>query len=473
MIRQFIYIVIYLIFCQNCYAGLDQELSNFWKNSLGGSGNVTKSGHIKHQMGGYYSGGSSYLRTPVKTTKPLSFSLPNARAGCGGIDIFKGGFSYINSAEIEELMKSTLSNAVGVSVSLALETLSPVMAEKVEEMLAAVREKTSMSINSCEMAQNLVGGLAPKHDRISNAICSQQAHHNGKVSDYIKGKHECGAGGKRDTHMENIRKKNDLYKNEDINIVWEAMNKSNLFGTGSKDNKELLMSLTGTIIIKAPKEKESAQIIYKSSQIDNNTIATFLYGGGDGIKGYKCIDDNCLNLEDEIFTVSRDTSYVAQTEKIISHMIDSIKAESYSKATYGDMTDPVDTELKNFLSSTSLPIYKIASVYATYPSANSVLELSTYAELIAATFVHDYLSDVLQKVVASTDQLVSPVDDEVKELKEQVERARTFLNRQEFKRHNNRQLLHQLIQKVEFTENIITNDIIGPVADSLNWSQNL
>ena len=487
MIKKLAQIIICLIVTQNCYASvdsklkaLDSALKDFWTNSLEGSGNVTKSGHIKHQMGGYYSGGSAYLRTPVKTLTPAQISLPHARAGCGGIDLFKGGFSYINSAEIEELMKSMLSNATGVTVSLALEALSPVLAEKVEEMLVAVRDATSMSLNSCEMAQNLVGGLAPRHDRVSSAICAQQAHHNGTVTDYIKAKHECGAGGKRNTHMKQIRKRNDVYRNEDINIVWEAMNKSNLFGTESKEQKELFMSLTGTIIIRAPTdENNSPELIYQSSKIDNNTLTTFLYGGGKGISGYKCVDADCLNLSKHEFQVSSDNAYATKTHDMIKQMIKSIKNEAYTqgsydnKDSYDNITDSVDKELQNFLSSTSIPMYKIASVYATYPSADAVLELSTYAELIAATFIHDYLSDVLQKVIASTDQLVLPINDEVKAFKEQVERARGFLNRQEFKRHNNRQLLYQLIQKVEFTEHIITNDIIGPVADSLNWVQNL
>ena len=48
----------------------------------------------KGQMAGYATGGGINVRNQVFNRRPLTVTLPSYSAGCGGIDIHTGGFSY-------------------------------------------------------------------------------------------------------------------------------------------------------------------------------------------------------------------------------------------------------------------------------------------------------------------------------------------------------------------------------------------
>ena len=81
-------------------------------DDMGGAANVTGPSAFQGQSAGYYSLGNVWTRFPQKTTNIANLQLPRARAGCGGIDIFAGSFSFINASEIVAMLKAVANNAV-------------------------------------------------------------------------------------------------------------------------------------------------------------------------------------------------------------------------------------------------------------------------------------------------------------------------------------------------------------------------
>ena len=71
---------------------------------MGAAANVTGPSAFEGQSAGYYSLGNVWTRFPQKTTNIANLQLPRARAGCGGIDIFAGSFSFINASEMVALL---------------------------------------------------------------------------------------------------------------------------------------------------------------------------------------------------------------------------------------------------------------------------------------------------------------------------------------------------------------------------------
>ena len=94
-------------------------------NDLGGAAQVNGPTAYQGQSAGYYSLGNVWTRFPQKTTNLVNLQLPRARAGCGGIDIFAGSFSFINASEIVAMLKAVANNAVGFAFSLAIDTVCP------------------------------------------------------------------------------------------------------------------------------------------------------------------------------------------------------------------------------------------------------------------------------------------------------------------------------------------------------------
>ena len=68
--------------------------------------NVTRPGVYEGQSAGYFTGGGVYLRTPPRSYTLYSVQWPRFRAGCGGIDLFTGGFSFINASEFVDMLQS-------------------------------------------------------------------------------------------------------------------------------------------------------------------------------------------------------------------------------------------------------------------------------------------------------------------------------------------------------------------------------
>ena len=166
------------------------SMQQFWKDMCG-IDNATPGGSYKGQSAGYYSGGNLYARTKVKNQNFASLQLPGYRAGCGGIDMFAGSFSFINSQQLVSLMNNIASSAVTFSIKLAMDTLSPQIGQQVSELQKMVQEMNQFQMNSCEQAAALVGGAWPASDEASKSICASIGNHRGIFSDYAAAKQNC------------------------------------------------------------------------------------------------------------------------------------------------------------------------------------------------------------------------------------------------------------------------------------------
>ena len=81
---------------------------------------------------GYYTGGNLFARNQVYRSELGSIQLPSYKAGCGGIDMFTGAFSFINGNQLVQTLKGIGSNAEGLFYMIALESLTPIIKNNVE-----------------------------------------------------------------------------------------------------------------------------------------------------------------------------------------------------------------------------------------------------------------------------------------------------------------------------------------------------
>ena len=98
-------------------ANVNSDLNNFF-NDLGFSNNTTAPNAYYGQEAGYYSGGSLFARDSVRDVQIAQVQLPSFRSGCGGIDLFTGGFSFINSQQLVDLMNNIINNSMGYAFNL-------------------------------------------------------------------------------------------------------------------------------------------------------------------------------------------------------------------------------------------------------------------------------------------------------------------------------------------------------------------
>ena len=122
----------------------------------------------------------------------MTLQLPKMSAGCGGIDIFSGGFSFISSTELVNTLKAIGANAVSYGFMLAMKTMAPSVQSVMSELQNMASEVNRANINSCEMATTLVGGLWPKGEIASRHVCTSLGTSSGALKDWAAARHSCG-----------------------------------------------------------------------------------------------------------------------------------------------------------------------------------------------------------------------------------------------------------------------------------------
>jgi conjugative transfer pilus assembly protein TraH len=129
----------------------------------------TSPGSFQDQTRGYVTAGGMSGRVDVHNDYLASVSLPKIRAGCGGIDMFLGGMSFLDPEYLVQKLESILQAAPAVAFQYLLETLDEKMGNIISKMEAATNFLNSIQVNDCRLANRMVQ-IAKGDDTMSGVI---------------------------------------------------------------------------------------------------------------------------------------------------------------------------------------------------------------------------------------------------------------------------------------------------------------
>lgn len=263
--------------------------------------NVSNPGVFETQRRGVLSGGSVYVRSPMVNTELVNLQIPSVKAGCGGIDIFGGSFSFINADQFVQLLRSVASNAKGYAFNIALDIACSDCMAWINALQAKIQRLNEQFGNSCQLAQGLVTDVANAFGANRENQYSLIGAATGIKNDFFDSKNWPSG---KDTQQEVDAKNPEKAKAIVGNLVWDALNKAkanawvNAIAAAStaKEENELFMSASGTIVV-PPVEEDADDPANGSS---NNPIhypqlidfQSLIEGGK--VSVYKCNDDACL-----------------------------------------------------------------------------------------------------------------------------------------------------------------------------------
>lgn len=294
-------------------ADVNGDLNGFF-NNLGYSGNVTQAQAWQGQAAGYFSGGSVYLRNPVKNVQLISMQLPSLNAGCGGIDAYLGSFSMISGEEIQRFVKQIMSNAAGYAFDLALQTMVPELKQAKDFLQKLASDVNSMNMSSCQAAQGIIGGLWPVTQVSQQKICQDIAGETNMFSDWAASRQGCTVGGQGDkvTAKAGDAEKDQVLKNK--NLIWDTLSKNGLLGN-DRALKELVMSTVGSIIF-----NKNGDVTILTPLVDNRDLIKVLMRGGTA-KVYGCDEsDLCLGPVVTNLTISESNALVTLVKNLMLSM---------------------------------------------------------------------------------------------------------------------------------------------------------
>ena len=101
-------------------------------------------------------GGSFEMRAPVTAVNLVSFDPPRIDAGCGGIDLYGGSFSFINSAQLVQIFRAVAQNSIGLAFKAAIMYISPGLDKLMTEFQTVMQDMNKLAKNSCQLAHLIV-----------------------------------------------------------------------------------------------------------------------------------------------------------------------------------------------------------------------------------------------------------------------------------------------------------------------------
>lgn len=433
--------------CTGALAGpVEDEMKDFF-NSNGLLINSTSPGKYKAQAASHYTMGSVYARTPIRTTQIAALRLPSARAGCGGIDLFGGAFSFINSDELVNTMKAIGNNALALSFQLAIESISPVIAEKIEDLRQLQQEINSLNINSCETAAALVGSVWGRTDAANRTLCSMIGNKSGRFSDYAASRQGCGTGGAQTSTLSSAGAEYDDLIYQDTNYAWEAIKKSEIAndkdGNWKDELAELIMTLSGTIIITAPaSDDDQPTFKYINSWADDGKVLDALFTGGT-LHALVCDEpDKCLNPVLQTKTIAEADSMYGYVDEMIETLRQRLDDDAALQ----------DAELA-FLNRMTIPVYKILQVEQQYGAAGSaVVDDRQMKELIALDLLYGFVEKNIKNMRGAMSQLKLGDDQHLKDFTEQLQAARLAVRGRKLDEANRGVSAFRMIQRVQYLE---------------------
>ena len=420
-------------------ADVNSNLDDYF-DGLGYNSHVTAPTAYKGQTANYYSAGGLSLKNHPVQLNIADITLPSINSGCGGIDFYSGGLSFINSAQLKQFVKGFAKAAPMVAMDMGIQTLTPQLKSVMDKFQQLSDTFNQFNMNSCQAAESALTGL---RDLGVNYAKKQQCIH-GLVE---KGESEAEATDHCTRHPESsltsIKNSSPHAKAtvlQNKNIVWDELQKMP-FLKSDKALAEMFMSVSGSVVFGVNDKK-----VLPSLLENNQAMFTALLNGGE-MNVYRCdTNTSCLHPTVTKITLSSSHSFQAKIAVSIQNLV-----VSYANDT------PLTAEQRAFLEMTSLPVLTMLSkVLESHENPNNYV--NAYAEVISQQALAHYLQDITIKLKAALS--ASQADSqEIAPLLDNLNRTALFIDKLPMDALKRINMINQMIVQRKKDEEIIESEL--------------
>lgn len=456
---------LHLAFVGTARADVAGQMNSFF-NDAGGAANVSGPTAFQGQSAGYYSLGNVWTRFPQKSVAPFNLQLPNARAGCGGIDLFSGSFSFINASEIVAMLKATANNALGFAFKLAIDSVSPEIGKVMDEFSQKAQLLNQMNISSCETAQALVGGIWPQMETTRSTICEAVGNSQGVFSDWAAARQGCNNGGQRDA---TIAGNSDAQMAEQLvgephNYTWEALRKSAKFGAFDQAFSEFIMTIVGTVVTSPPQQSEQGPRVVIYGPAEEAVVTALLDGTANApaVKMLQCNNEACTEIGEQTLSVPAASALRPRIAAMVQSMSNKIRSDT-----------ALDAAEQQLLNMATVPLYKILSVQAMAHNALTDGEIQTLSEIVAVDMLGAMLDNVLDRVEQAKVFYQTADQETAAQWRQQISSTRAKFAQRDVKLSNKLQATLMIINRSVMLESTLQNTMSPGMSAALNFSRSL
>jgi len=418
----------------------------------GSMSNVNKAAIINDQQGGYMTGGSVILRAPrPKTLQPLTIQTPKfAYDACTGSADFRfGGLSYISSREFTQFFKNMGTAAGAYAVKMLIKSACPQCEDIMSYMETVARDINGMMMDQCAGAQALAKGAFSMLNAGDQQKCLMKGNIGKSNKDMYEASDKCKSNPDRHGEAGDEDELKSLLGNE-FNLVWKALGKGS---GGDLDFKELIMSISGTII--GRKIDGSFHFNNKPSLVLNNDLLEQYIGvhkKSGKVNLYQC-DENqkCLNPTEVETILGENDTIFGNISRILESMIPKIWA---GKGTFTDEEEAV-------IAFSSIPIVQLIEMELIHKgksekgqdvinSNDMIVRMQEFLEVVSYDVVTNFLMQMTNQAAEAVAALeYAQLDDTViKNFTAQVTDVRRFITDSKFSAFKRLQVMMQYKERL-------------------------
>lgn len=461
-----------LIFTSSSNAMTMQNLFD----AVNAEGNVSNPSVLQGQTMNLYTGGSLFMRAPKKTYDIATITPPSWSAGCGGIDLYMGGFSYINKDQFVAMLKNIGSNALGYGFKLAIQNLCPTCDNVMQALEATARAVNKMNVDSCEAAKGIVNASIPATWEKGKQNAAKNYGVNTNLFDDLTDAwtNVMNDEAKANETVQQVASTNPETKDQlpQGNVVWKALKKLNGI---TDEHRMILMSMVGTTIfptgsgtprpttVLAPKDISIQKLVGNTNMDPSLDFIIWRCDTTDA--------DGCLNPYDGNI---KDNGPVYS----FRHMVRTkMYAISDKIATRADHDNPDETMA--FLNVTDLPVYKMMAVATTLNNtAMADTLINRYQDLIAAKYAEVYIQAAVQDLNAAISKYAGSANDpsisrELQKVLPQLEKLKEDARGVMQVAYSQTVSTYNIAQEINYMERALNANMSQMLRNSLAFSKSL
>ncbi len=374
--------------------------------------------------------GSFSARFPTQNFNIIAFDPPRINAGCSGIDMYMGSFSFINAEQLKTMLRAIAQGAVGFAFKSALRAICGMCEATLSDLQHITQQMNAMGKNTCALSKMTTdylmdkGGIKEKAEGSESLLKTARA----QVQGWWSGLEQARSNPRSD-------RANEYNGNLIIRALYNSQATERFGASGGAtfygmagDLPELIMNLVGTRIVptdandnKTCSSDSTGSDCAKNPEILIGKLSFdhILKGrseGGERVAFYKCDTKNaemsCQQPTEGDFQFDGTKRYVqkmlfGEDSTAFAPTPESIMG-TILRAGPGSLTQPQ----KNFLGSVqSIPVMQI--IYRTQRD-RSVAQalLSRSAEFIASEMAYKIVFEAIQvtEQAFSRNTVTMPVD---------------------------------------------------------------
>lgn len=437
------------------FAGAYKDFGKIWQESSGGTATTTSPQYYKGQKGGHYTLGSMYFARERKNRPLMSVRFPefNFDKSCYSQGVLNfGAMSFISADELINKIQTITTQAGMMFVYQGISSISPVIGETLQEVYSKLQELGGFLADECQSAKALngmVGDVMTQHSSMAQSIVTKFGTGSGDSTDLSKAYKEYPKN--KSESLAKAANKDESLILEDVNLAWKALEKLNI---QDQEVKKFMMSVSGTIIIHAPKsDSNPPEFQYISSNITSPALLKTLLKGGNDLPVLECIDskDKCLSVQRGTQHVDEKDSFEYKVAAYFSQFKKALEMDE-------DISDG-NADIHSFLSSSGLPVYKIYDVLYQYTNANPEYEQGVFVEIVAWNILYNYLTDTIKQVTEAANNLKIAAAPQLKDFRESLIYTQKMLTDLEMKDLSRYKMQIFLVNRAESYEKVMADEI--------------